>query len=388
MFAAARFAAQQLSGAPARSPVEVAARLLAIQGQDPRGARLAIRARSSGLTAADVDQALTADRSLVITWLNRGTLHLVRAEDYWWLHPLTVRPPLLTAVGRRLANAGVSEAQAEQGVAAIETALTDGAQTRVQLLEVITSTGVPPDGNIPIHVIALASMRGIAVRGPMVGGQQAYVLVRDWLGAPPRRLDIESALAELARRYLAGHGPASDADLAKWAGLPIGQARRGLRSITGELRERPDGLAELAASPAAEAEPLAAPRLPPPRLLGAYDPVLHGWTSREPILGSHQGIVTVNGLFRPFALVDGKAVATWAWSAGEVRLARFDDLPADVESALAAEAQDVRRFLAAGQLPAGPAVAESGAAHPAAADSIAADPATAPAAEEEPDDLA
>ena len=34
---AQRFAAQLLSGEPARSPVEVAERLLAIQGQDPRG---------------------------------------------------------------------------------------------------------------------------------------------------------------------------------------------------------------------------------------------------------------------------------------------------------------------------------------------------------------
>jgi hypothetical protein len=40
------------------------------------------------LSASDVDAAL-ADRSLVVSWLNRGTLHLVRAEDYWWPHPLT-----------------------------------------------------------------------------------------------------------------------------------------------------------------------------------------------------------------------------------------------------------------------------------------------------------
>jgi Winged helix DNA-binding domain len=53
---------------------------LAIQAPDPRGARLAIRARSAGLSASDVDSAL-ARRSLIVTWLNRGTLHLVRAED-------------------------------------------------------------------------------------------------------------------------------------------------------------------------------------------------------------------------------------------------------------------------------------------------------------------
>src|SRR5262249_15635455 len=71
--AAERLAAQLLAGPPARDPVAVAERLLAVQAQDPRGARLAIRARTTGLTAADVDRALTHDRSLVVTWLNRGT---------------------------------------------------------------------------------------------------------------------------------------------------------------------------------------------------------------------------------------------------------------------------------------------------------------------------
>ena len=71
-----------LAGERASDPVAVARRLLAVQGQDQRGARLAIRARSDGLTAADVDRALSEDRSLLITWLNRGTLHLIASEDY------------------------------------------------------------------------------------------------------------------------------------------------------------------------------------------------------------------------------------------------------------------------------------------------------------------
>jgi hypothetical protein len=100
---AERFAAQLLAGEPARDPVAVAERLLAVQGQDPRGVRLAIRSRTAGLSAADVDRALSEQRTLVITWLNRGTLHLVRSEDYPWLHALTA-PRMLTANARRLAR--------------------------------------------------------------------------------------------------------------------------------------------------------------------------------------------------------------------------------------------------------------------------------------------
>jgi len=333
---ARRFAAQLLTGRPAGHAADVVRRLLAVQGQDPRGARLAIRVRSAGLTAADVDRALTVDRSLLITWLNRGTLHLVAAEDYWWLHPLTA-PRSMAASSRRLAQEGVPPADAERAVGVVEAALADdGPLTRRQLGERIAAAGVRTQGQALVHILFLASTRGIAVRGPMIGGEHAFVLVRDWLGAPPARFDRDQALAELARRYLIGHGPADDRDLAKWAGVPLNDARRGLAAIAGKLRERDDGLAGLAGRQSA---------VPPPRLLGPFDPLLHGWASREPVLGSHQGIVTVNGLFRPFALVNGTAAAIWRLSGGEVTLSPLIAMRPDDEAALHADAADVRRFL-------------------------------------------
>jgi hypothetical protein len=73
-----------------------------------------------------------------------------------------------------------------------------------------------------------------------------------------------------------------------------------------------------------------------------------GWVSREPILGRHTGIITVNGLFRPITLVQGRAVATWSLPDGVVRLDRLVELPAAAQEALAAGAADVRRFLGLG----------------------------------------
>jgi Winged helix DNA-binding domain len=334
---AERLTAQLLAGPPARDPVAVAERLLAIQGQDPRGARLAIRARSTGLSAADVDRALGEDRSLLITWLNRGTLHLVRSEDYPWLQALTT-PPLRTGNARRLAQEGVTSAAAERGVRVIERSLgAEGPLTRAQLRERIDAAGVRTEGQALVHLLMLASLRGIAVRGPTVGRQQAFVLVRDWLGEPAP-VDRDRALAELARRYLIGHGPADDRDLAKWSGLPLRDARAGLNAIAKELRELEDGLLEIAGrtGPA---------ELGPPRLLGAFDPVLLGWASREWLLDSHRAVVTVNGLFRPFALVGARAVATWSMPGGEVVLDPFDPLKRKDLAALRADALDVARYL-------------------------------------------
>jgi hypothetical protein len=71
-------------------------RLLAVQAQDLRSARLAVRARTRGLTAADVNRALTDERMLVVGWLNRGTRHLVRDADCGLLHAVT-SPPKLTS---------------------------------------------------------------------------------------------------------------------------------------------------------------------------------------------------------------------------------------------------------------------------------------------------
>lgn len=338
---AQRLAAQLLVGPPAAEPAAVVERLLAVQAQDPRGARLAVRARTSGLRAADVDRALTVDRSLVTTWLNRGTLHLVRSADYWWLQALTA-PSLFTANARRLAQEGVPAAAAERGVAVVERALSQhGPLTRPRLREQLVAAGVPVAGQALVHVLFLASLRGIAVRGPMLGREHAFVLVRDWLGAPPAAVDRDRALAELARRYLAGHGPATDRDLAKWAGLPLGDARRGLRAIAGQLDQRFDGLVDLTGRPRPTA-------LPGPRLLGAFDPLLLGWTSREPIVGTHQELVTVNGVFRPFVLVGGQAVGTWSMTGTKVTLTPFGAFEPAVAAALVTDAADVVRFLTAG----------------------------------------
>ncbi len=334
---AERLTAQGLAGPPLATPVQVAERLLAIQGQDPRGARLAVRARTTGLTASDVDRALSEDRSLLITWLNRGTLHLVRSEDYPWLHALTT-PPLLTSSNRRLRQEGVSEDAAERGVQTIERALAEeGPLTRAQLRERLDAAGVRTEGQALVHLLFLTTLRGIAIRGPMAGKEHAYVLTRDWLG-PVESVDRDAALAELARRYLVGHGPAEDRDLARWAGLPLRDARAGLEAIASELVEREDGLVELAKRP-----PVA--DLPSPRLLGAFDPLLLGWASREEVVGPHKLLVTTNGIFRPFALVDGRAVATWRFAGGKVAIEHLGKVTKKAAAALEADARGVEEFL-------------------------------------------
>jgi hypothetical protein len=331
---AERCRAQLLSGPPAGSPADVAQQLLAVQAQDPRGARLAVRARTTGLVAADVDRALTQDRSLVVTWLNRGTLHLVCVEDLPLLHALTT-PQLHTGNARRLGQEGVSPDQAEHGTQVVVDALSDGPRTRPQLRELLQEAGIPVAGQALVHLLMRTCLRGLAVRGPVVDGEHAYVLVRNWLGLALEPLpDRDAGLGELARRYLVGHGPATERDLARWAGISLTDARRGLGHVRG-LHDRGNNLVALTAP--RRLEP------PSPRLLGPFDPLLLGWVDRDPVVGSHGELVTSNGVFRPFALVDGSAAGTWSLT--DVTPRPFTAVSPAVRAALDAEAADVKRFL-------------------------------------------
>lgn len=342
---ARRLTAQLLSGRPARDPEAVCERLLAVQSQDQRGARLAIRARSRGLTASDVDRALTEARTLLITWCNRGTLHLIRREDYPLLHAVTT-PPLRTANATRLRQTGVSAAALARGLRAVTAALADeGPLTHDAVLARLRAARVPVDGQAGIHVMFRAALDGLVVRGPMIGRRQAWALVRDWLPEAPAalaRTDRGTARAEFARRYLAAHAPAGDRDLARWAGISLGDARAGLAAIASKLRERRDGLLELTSGPRR-----AAP-LPPPRLLGTYEELVLGWESRDAVLGDHAGRVITGGIFRGFAIAQGRAVATWQIRDRRIAIDPFAPLEGHVRTALEADGAAVLAFLGLG----------------------------------------
>jgi hypothetical protein len=330
-----RAAVQLLHRPPGLRAVDVVRSLLAVQAQDLRAARLALRARGELFTAADVDAALTDDRSLVRGWLGRGTLHLVAREDYWWLLALTARARYSNNA-RRLRQEGVSEDDAERALGIIEGALADeGPLPRAALAERVAAEGIRTEGQATPHLLLFATLRAVTVLGPVRHGSQDVALARDWLGAP-EPLDRDTALAELARRYLAGHAPASAADLAHWIGLPIRDARAGLKSIAGELVELGDGLVDLAGS-----DP--APEPVPARMLGAFDPYMLGWKDRDfavpPELSRqvHPG----GGIVRPTAIVDGLVVGTWSRRDG---LNPFDPIAPAVVRELKAEAADILRF--------------------------------------------
>src|SRR6266576_3037403 len=235
----ARTAAQLLHRPGRRSVPDLVSHLTGVQAQVLPAASLALRARRAGLTAAAVDRARTADRSIVLCWAMRGTLHLLAAEDHAWLVPLVIERRIANA-HRRLRQEGVTGGQPAKAVRSIERMLgRDGPLLRSEIAERLRRQGIRTEGQAIAHLAWLAAAEGTICYGPDRDGERCFVLVRDWLGRAATTVEPESALAELVVRYLRAHAPAEPADLAAWSGIALADARRGWRGAEDRLVEVP-----------------------------------------------------------------------------------------------------------------------------------------------------
>lgn len=332
-----RSAAQLLAGSERYGPADVVRHLLAVQAQDLRRARLALRARSTGLNIAEIDAALTAG-ILIVSWLLRGTLHLVHRDDYPTLWALTA-PTTQATNRRRLAEEGVAPPDADRAVAVIEQALSGGPLRRDELVPHVADAGVRTEGQAMPHILMLAALRGRVVLGPIRGGRPAFARTE-----PPPELTCErraAALGNLVRRYLQGHGPASVADVAAWSGLGRRDVQSGLDRLGGALDEN-DDLVDLSG----RATP---PEVLPARLLPAFDAYLLGWRDRSFAVPDayRRRVYPGGGMVRAVATVDGVAVGTWTLRRGTapvVGVEPFERLDRASQAALDAEAEDVARF--------------------------------------------
>jgi hypothetical protein len=350
-----RMRSQRLTGPRPRTVPEVVRAVGGLQAQDTAAARLAVRPRGGGLDAAAVRRACNQERSVVRTWAMRGTLHMVAAEDAGWL--VALLGPVFAAAGRRRRlQLGLDDERCERALRALPAVLAGGPLPRAELVRGLAARGVriDPAGQAAAHLVGYAAMRGLICRGPDLDGDEpGYVLLEDWTGGG-RTLAPEDALAELARRYLGGHGPAAPEDLAAWSGLPLGRARRAFELVAGELREVSwDGRRLWAAAGAGRAAGRARTAGPVVRLLPRFDDYLLGWRGRDVVLDPRfaRRVQAGGGWIHATMVLDGRVAGTWragrAGAAGrlEVTVEPFQPLPAEALPALEAEAADLGRFL-------------------------------------------
>ncbi|MEU6080751.1 winged helix DNA-binding domain-containing protein [Streptomyces sp. NPDC047108] len=346
-----RARAQLLGGGIRETTVAgVLARVLAVQAQDLTAAGLGLRVRARGLTAEDVARATDVERTAVRGWYLRGTLQLVPAADAPWLRAL-FGPVFLRLAARRFRELGLDETLCERAERLIVTAVDgEGPLTRRELTDRLATLGVDPTGQSAYHLIRRAALSGRICHGPQRDGEATFVLLDDWLPSTgPLPWEGQAAEAELARRYLAAHAPATVQDFAHWSGLKLTACRRAWEAVADQDRDaEPPGATDPGDADSGSAGPDV-------RLIPAFDNYLVGYRSRElSVPAEHERAVRPGGgLIRPTVLADGWAVGTWTAPTDRrptVGVEAFggpagtSGFPAEVLEGLRAETEDIARY--------------------------------------------
>jgi len=280
---------------------------------------------------------LLEERSVVQGTLLRSTIHLVTAADYWpWA--LAVRQARRDWY-LRVARDGPGADDLARAADRLRAALAlDGP---MRATDVEAAVGKPYRLGIGLWMDL--------VRVPPSGTWERrradlYATAEDWLGPPPASLTAEQGQELLVRRYLTAFGPATRAEIANWAGLPV----RALAPIFAGMQLRAfrteDG-APLVDLPGGELP--GAGGSAPVRFLPTWDATLLAHARRTQILPERHRDKVFNvrmpqsvGTF----LVDGAVAGSWRWDGGGVRLSEFDGLPAAVRREVDAEAEELAAF--------------------------------------------
>jgi hypothetical protein len=304
-----RLQAQLLSKTSLSQPEDVVARLGAVQAQDYLGALWAIGLRLRGARERDVELAL-AERRIVRTWPMRGTLHFVAAKDARWITEL-LAPRAAAAAANRLGALGIDGPLLARARRVLVENLEGGRQlTRPAVYRVLERARIPTHDQRGLHVLWRLAHDTLVCFGPREGKQQTFVLFDEWLPSATR-LPRDQALAELARRYFTGHGPATLADFVWWSGLKVADGRAAMGLAGKEIEEETIGGARYwfgpSGSPAARKGPGPVAHVLPP-----FDELMVGYADRSAAIdppGSAPS--SAFALLGSVLTIDGRVVGTW-----------------------------------------------------------------------------
>ena len=219
--------------------------------------------------------------------------------------------------------------------------------TREELGRALSEAGLASVGPRLAGLMMHLELEGIVCSGPPRGSRQTYALLEEWVGpTPPRSRD--DALAELASRYVTGHGPAQAIDLAWWSGLTLGDVRRGLELAGSRLVRERVGDRELWSAASGPATPVHGTSV---RLLPNWDELLVAFRDRTDAVdpGLPAFARTPVSLLSNVVVRDGLVVGTWrrSWQGDRlrVRTTLHVALDATEQEHLEQAAAELARFL-------------------------------------------
>ncbi len=225
---------------PVQSPERVVSWHGAVQAQEYGPAKWGLALRSAkSTTDAGIERAIKKGR-ILRTHVLRPTWHFISPADIRWMLQLTA-PQVHRRMSTYDRQLGLHADVMTRATGILERALGDnGCLTRRELGAHLRRAGLPGGSMELAHIAMHAELEGVICSGPRRGKQSTYALLAD--RAPTaRRLPQDEALAELTRRYLRSHGPATIRDFVWWSGLRTADAKHGLEMNRARPREV-DGL--------------------------------------------------------------------------------------------------------------------------------------------------
>lgn len=351
---------------PTRDVLHATRDLVALHATDPATVFMSLWARVRDVTPADIERALYQDRSLVRLMAMRRTLFVV---------PVELAPAVQAACAPEIATrtrAQLVERLGRTGIASPAAELRDIERSTLAILEKAgEATGAElsareprlrhrldlpemkrygPAPSITSTVLVLLGLEGRVVRGRPKGtwasGQFYWAPAARWLGDRIDDMDVHRARTEIVRAWLSRFGPATFADVRWWTGWTVRAVRQALEPLR-PLEVDLDGAAGLVL-PGDTAK--AQPARPSVALLPGLDPTIMGWAGRDWYLGDHgRTLFDRSGNAGPSIWYGGRVIGGWVQrrDGGEIVFRLFEDVGREVERAVGAEAERLRRWLGA-----------------------------------------
>lgn len=294
-----------LLGSDFSSPEEVIQHYGCMQSQDIGQALWVIGSRTENSTEKVVKEACIQGK-IIRTWPMRGTLHYMDPRHVRWMLGLCASKTL-KGFAKRRAFLWISDSDAEKALRIMEESLRWGKTlTRTELGTVLKENGIPMQTQWTYHLACYAATCWLICFGPPTEKEETFVLLDEWIPAQPE-LTHEEKLSKLARMYIRGHWPATADDLAWWCGIGKTECKKAIALIEKELSMLVQNGKTYYYF---ESEKKWTSGL---RLLGGFDEYFLGYKDRTPVadLEHHGKLFTVNGIFFPLIVQDGRVIGSW-----------------------------------------------------------------------------
>jgi hypothetical protein len=334
-----------LSHSPFSSADEAVSHLGAVQAQDFEAAKWALGLRVKNSNAADIEKAFN-DGSILRIHVMRPTWHFVLPSDIRWMVELTA-PRVKAGLASSNKKLELDDALIARSNAAIVKALQAGRYlTREEIKAILTGIGIVTNVQRLAHIISLAELDGLICSGPKRGKQFTYALVEERV-PKSRQLSREQALARLAMKYFASHGPAQVEDFSWWSGLTLKDAKNALELSQSSLKQVLLGKKAYWYRPETRETP---PAPPLALLLSIYDEYAIAYRDRSDISDARdiERMISRGATFTSIIVLNGKVAGGWKKALKknfiEIRLNPFRKINRDEKEALKSEVARYGKF--------------------------------------------